>query len=502
MTSKLRCPSLMLSIFVLCGLTAGCSRMDRPQAQRSLPGPGTPELVGRTRPHHVFLESFWSGSLHDPTDVCVNPMESVAAHDTLECDRLIAEVLAGNPSLVSAEESWRAAMEVHPQVTSLNDPQFRFLNGPTLFGNNSGAHLWRLQIQQRVPWFGKRAMMGDAADFQAESSHQKYRSVQNQLRRLTAETFLDYALAERIYELGVAEHQLALEEQRIKWPQSDTLTTSFRGALNTPDADLPPPTGQVVSASVALQILELHQEREELEQMRQTAVRRVNALLKRDPLAPLPPPGRVDLVSELPDTEYLIVNALDHRPEAAAARADIRTALTDVELAHRDFYPDFEIVGRFDTNADQFWAPERANIRPQLGVNLYLPIQHERRWARVRQTEAMVRKARAGLKETENNIRREIREAVVELENLQKKREILDELVMAAERQVQQCEQGILLASGTQDSDTNVAMIKAQRSFLKHRMRQMTAEYECRQRLLKLHSLASLDWLSPSTSEN
>jgi hypothetical protein len=107
------------------------------------------ELRENLRPPRVLVESFWDGTPapEDPARM----IGKVASSEVLDLETFVSEVLRVHPTLESAEAAWQAAVEVHPQVTSFADPQFRFLNGPTLFGNNAGAHLWRLQFQQELP---------------------------------------------------------------------------------------------------------------------------------------------------------------------------------------------------------------------------------------------------------------------------------------------------------------------------------------------------------------
>lgn len=157
-----------------------------------------------------------------------------------------------------------------------------------------------------------------------------------------------------------------------------------------------------------LEALEDARQEAELVEHRARAIRRLNRILNREPLAVLPPPDLTPLPDEKPVEEEMVAHTLHHLPEMSSAAAQLRIAEHQLSLAHKDFYPGhLDVVGRFDTSVDDFWPPDRANIRPQLGVHLYLP---ERRRARVRQTEWAISHARAKLRAAEKEICHDIHE--------------------------------------------------------------------------------------------
>src|SRR5687768_7677195 len=118
--------------------------------------------------------------------------------------------------------------------------------------------------------------------------------------------------------------------------------------------------------------------------MQQVAVARINTLLHREADRPLPgPPTRLNGVGEAPPAELLQQLAIERRPDLAAIGARIREEQANVALAAREFYPDLEIVGRYDA----FW--QEHPLRTSVGMNVNVPIYRERRRAAVR--EAMFR---------------------------------------------------------------------------------------------------------------
>src|SRR6185369_7882481 len=133
-----------------------------------------------------------------------------------------------------------------------------------------------------------------------------------------------------------------------------------------------------------VELAKLAQARINLDQMRRVTAARINTLLHRLPDHPLPaPPQHLTVDEELPGVEELRQRAVEQRPDLAATAARIAAEQNSVALACKEFYPDFEFMGRYDA----FWTDHEQ--RPQVGMNVNVPLNQCRRQAAVR--EAMFR---------------------------------------------------------------------------------------------------------------
>jgi outer membrane protein TolC len=74
-------------------------------------------------------------------------------------------------------------------------------------------------------------------------------------------------------------------------------------------------------------------------------------------------------------------------------------------LACKEFYPDVEVVGRYDA----FWQEDP--LRPMVGMNLNMPLYKEKRWAAVREARARVVQEQAALESRINEITFEVEQA-------------------------------------------------------------------------------------------
>jgi cobalt-zinc-cadmium efflux system outer membrane protein len=75
-----------------------------------------------------------------------------------------------------------------------------------------------------------------------------------------------------------------------------------------------------------------------------------------------------------------------------------------VALACQEFYPDLEIVGKYDA-----FMPE--DMRPQVGMRLNVPLQRQRRWAAVQEAQARLRQQRAEYQSRRDRIQLEVQSA-------------------------------------------------------------------------------------------
>src|SRR5205823_1355318 len=127
-------------------------------------------------------------------------------------------------------------------------------------------------------------------------------------------------------------------------------------------------------------------------QMREVALARINTLMHLPPDAPLPPPPkRVGLPAPVPDATSLRTVALSRRPDLLALADRIRAEEAQLGLAHKEFYPDIELMAAYDT----FW--QERQLQWQGGLRLNLPVYKARRYAAVAEAEARIAQRRAEL---------------------------------------------------------------------------------------------------------
>ena len=170
-----------------------------------------------------------------------------------------------------------------------------------------------------------------------------------------------------------------------------------------------------------------------LESERERLRAQLNGLLHRPPQAPLPPPpDDVAVSAEDPATsEELQDGALRQRPELEGLRARRGGREAAVRLAHRDYYPDFRVMGSYNSmwmeTPHQFMA----------GVSINVPLDFGKRKAAVQEAEANLQRLRIEEQHLINDIRVEVEQARTRLVEARKVVGLFRErLVPAARDQV------------------------------------------------------------------
>ncbi len=290
---------------------------------------------------------------------------------------LVALVEARNASLEAMTYAWRAATQRYPQAISLDDPVFMGMMAPASFASSTVSSAYQVGGSQKLPWFGKRELRGASAQADASAMFHDVQSAKLELAQTTRQAFYEYYLLSR---------QLELNQQRVKLTQDSRQTARVKYENNQVTEQ------DVLQADVEL--AEIERRRLELDRMYRVAVARINTLLRRNPDDLMPPaPARLADVADPPPVLLLREMAMAQRPDLAALRARVRVEEVAVSLARKQYYPDTEVYGRYDS----FWQPAatQGDLRGQVGVNMNMPIYRRKLQAAVCEAQFRANQRRA-----------------------------------------------------------------------------------------------------------
>lgn len=336
-----------------------------------------------------------------------DPCDPFANQTELSVEQLVAEVQARNPSLQAASAAWRAASERYPQAIALDDPMFASMIGPKGVGTDNGGG-WMVQASQKIPWAGKRALRGSAASAEADAMKGDIGDVRLRLSETARTAFYDYYLACRETDVNTSTHRLVAQFREIAWSKYQVNQTTQQ---------------DVLQADVELATLESR--RTELTRDEQVAIARINTLLHRAADHPLPPPpAKVPLPNSLPATEAL-QQAAESRPDLFAMQARIRAEEASVALACKEYHPDLNLVAKYDG-----FMPE--DMRPQVGMELNVPLQCARRSAAIREASDRLRQRRAEYQDRLDQVRFEVQSAVSRAAQSQRAIRLYEEKILPA----------------------------------------------------------------------
>ncbi len=264
---------------------------------------------------------------------------------------------------------------------------FRYMITPTngLGTDNGGG--WMVEASQKIPWAGKRALRGSAASAEADAMKGDIGDVRLRLAETARTAFYDYYLARREMEVNASTQRLVSQFREIAWNKYQVNQTTQQDSLQ---------------ADVELATLESR--RTELARDEQVAIARINTLLHRAADHPLPPPpAKVPLPNSLPAAEAL-QQAAESRPDLFAMQARIRAEQANVALACKEYYPDLNLVARYDG-----FMPEQ--MRPAVGMELNVPLQNGRRSATVREASERLQQRCAEYQDRLDQVRFEVQSA-------------------------------------------------------------------------------------------
>ena len=356
----------------------------------------------------------------------------------------IDTAVAGNRSIAAARSRWAAAVEEVPQAGSLDDPSIytMFWAVPDDTPNPFAAREVWLGLKQRFPYPGKLALRSGVAGEVANVAKQRSISAEAEVVRQVKQAFYDLYLVAREAEITTRHLELAREFSRI----AEAKYTTGIGAQ-----------GNVLKAVV--EIADLSNQLLILGQRRRTAAARLNALLNREPDAMLGAPEEFAL-SAVPQTQdELRLAALANRSELRGARAAISGSAVAIDLARREFYPDF-------MTDFSYWNVRDRGNRWMLMVEAKMPLafwskgKHE---ARLRQAESERRTLEAAQEELEREIAFAVEDAFVRVQVAGQNAELYERVIIPEARQAVQAVQ----AGYQTDREDFLNLVDSQRALLR-----------------------------------
>ncbi len=318
--------------------------------------------------------------------------------DRLELDELaalnrrslIVAVWARNPSIETARQAWRAALARHPQAKALDDVTVSYSLAPLSIRSDQVSFGQLIELSQRFPGPGKRALQGEIALAQAEARREEYEATRLDLALIASVLFDQYYAVERSLDLNDEHRALLQDIKAIAQAQYEAGRATQQEPLQA-ELEL----GHIVHQRVVL------------ESERGVVVARINGLLHRRPHMSLPPPPeRIEAdLQEPAHSTALQDEALRSRPEIRKSQSQIREGRTAVDLAKREYYPDFGVA----TSYNSMWQAKEH--RWTAGVSLNLPVQVGARRGAVDEAEARLLEEQYELRVVADEVRVEVESA-------------------------------------------------------------------------------------------
>ena len=307
---------------------------------------------------------------------------------------LIAEAEKNNPQIQSARQGWQAAKQVPTQVATLPDPQFNLqhfsVGSPRPFAGytNSDFAYIGLGISQDIPYPGKLRLKGEIAKREADVSQQQVESIRRSILAQLKAAYFQLAYLSKTLTILEQDGELLKQVQQAA-------DARYRSGMGTQQDLL---QAQLQQTKLLREIAMHHLEVGKLEaQLKQ--------VLSRPQDSPdIEPTDLVETPLVLTYAE-LLAAAQVQNPEIASAKKMIEKQSLQVDLAHKDFYPDFNVQYMWErTDPTQFRAYY------MLSVGVRVPIYHGRKQRpELAQAEAEQLRARSELQAQSQQVAAELR---------------------------------------------------------------------------------------------
>ncbi len=306
------------------------------------------------------LDSALSGGSKNST-LSANVLAAPARRLT-QLSELVHEAESHNPQILAAWRAWQAAEQVPSQVSTLPDPeivvQHVSAGTPVPFWDFNTVDMTFIGfgISQSLPYPGKLRLRGQMAKRDAAAAGDEVETVRREV---------DEQLRTAYFRLGYVQQALAIErrDRNLLTEIERIAEARYRvGQGNQQDVL----KAQLEETKILRNLVVLNQERDTLQaQLRQ--------ILDRSPDSPAI--GAEALTeTRLPyKSGELLALVRTANSDVAARQQLVRTRSLGVELAGKDFYPDFNVQYMWEHTGASF--PDRY----ALGIGIKIPIYHSRR---------------------------------------------------------------------------------------------------------------------------
>lgn len=310
---------------------------------------------------------------------------------------LLTEAERNNPQILAARHGWEAAKQVPRQVSSLPDPQAMIqqfsVGSPRPFAGytNSDFAYVGLGFSQDLPFPGKLHLQGEIAEKEAEVEQQRYESVRREVLSEIKQAY--FQLAYLTEKAGLLDSDRDLLRQ-----VEESAEARYRSGSGNQQEVL---QAQLEETKLLREITE-----NQLETEKTQAV--IKQLLNRSQSTPDIQTEKLSETAPAYTFDELLRAAQANNPEIAGRQKLVEREKLQVDLAKKDFKPDF--------NVQYLWQrtdPTQYRAYYMFTFGMRLPIHRARLHAEVSEAQANENRAQSDYEAESQNIASELRQQFV-----------------------------------------------------------------------------------------
>ena len=367
--------------------------------------------------------------------------------DTATLNDYVLIATSNNQSLVAAFNQWKAALEEILEVDVLPDPRFTFRYFIVPIETRAGPMKSSYALSQTFPWIGKLRLKGEKAEKEA----------------MVLKTRFDYLLLETIfivkkayYEYSYLCRSIAVTEEILEiLSYVDEVSRNAYAANDVPFAD-------VIRSQVELGKVE-----DQLRSLRdfvKPIAAKLNAAMNLPVAYHLPLPCTISSINIPFSDEALYLSLKENNPQLVAFDFMAKGEEIAMELAKKEFYPDFTFgietdrIGRARSRGvfNSGKAPWSAT------VSINIPIWQKNRRAAVRKAKKRIDSAHEGRRGVEEDLSADLELALYKYRDAQRKMDLYGRtLVPKAKESL-----SVILKAFTTEKKNFIDLIDAERTLL------------------------------------
>ncbi|RJR38554.1 MAG: TolC family protein [Deltaproteobacteria bacterium] len=333
---------------------------------------------------------------------------------------LVAESLKANAEVKQMRSTYKASQETIRSAGALDDPEasFAITNWPTdTWRFNQDEMTQKMfEVSQKIPFPGKLRLRSEVAEEQSRSDKYIYKDKANEVRSKVIIGYWSLSLAYTNFDLTQKNKQFW--EQVVKVAE-----TRYS-------------VGQGQQADVLQAQVELGNYLDRLfqwTQKQQSARADLNALRSRPPRTAIPKPQPLNSRPNYLKLDDLLAQA-EARPQLQALKALIAKQERSVDLAKKEYYPDFTFGLSYALRQNRGEENRADMVGGKIMINL--PIWQESKIKpRIREEEAKQSAAKEGHQSAWNQLAAMIKDRHAKLQRLSQQIALLDQGIIPQARQ-------------------------------------------------------------------
>lgn len=245
---------------------------------------------------------------------------------------LVREAQQNNPRILSARRSWQAKAQTPSIARTLPDPEFEVqqlsVGSPRPFAGFSNSNFAYLGfgISQQLPYPGKLRLKGEIAQREASAAGDDFEYVARSVIERVRATYDELAAVEQTIAVVQADHQLLSGIEK-------SAETSYRNGHGS-EADV---FNAQLQQTRLLETLSLNQEQ------KASLEAKLKQLLNRAADSPDITPAKLTETPLVDSADDLMSRVRTGNPQTVAQQAEVEQRGLGVQLARKNFYPDFRV---------------------------------------------------------------------------------------------------------------------------------------------------------------